>query len=292
MNNYTHKTPEAFEKEYILGPDGMFYTREVITTPIAHQKDIVMRCKSKPELHLNNALNLFDLVDKDPDSVIKQRFATGYYEGFYDNETRIKHIFVPVSKFPFPKANLFIRQFTDNEHNRQDYYCLYPTRVNNDDARFKKYTNTLSFTSRHHQLYIYFSLTQGYQTSSLNNFIAGHPYLFAIDNDTKEPSVMDLPNVYDTGRICTGDSYGNLSEIKSTYDAVIKILDELFSSPANADLFTAERHRHKFLNYKEDGSHDPTTDVAAYDTKEQGFFTPITKSQIIDFCEKGISWKI
>ena len=105
MSKYIHKQPTDFEREYILGPDGVFYSREVITTPVVGQTDLINRCKVEPTLNIFPAINNIDLLDSDEQSEIKQRFVLGYYEGTYSNEAASanKYIYCLLYTSPSPR---------------------------------------------------------------------------------------------------------------------------------------------------------------------------------------------
>ena len=292
MSKYTHKKPTDFEREYILGPDGVFYSRETITTPITGQQDLIDRCKTEPTLNIHPSLNLIDVLDRDPDSEVKQRFALGYYEGSYNHEgaTNVhKHVFVKLSAFPFPKANLWKEADEDGELTGK--YLLRPSRIDNDNPRALAYKSTLSYSSKKHDLYVTFSVAQSTNYARYKNtFSVSVPYLFGINRETGEPVCMDLPNIYETGKICTGDSYGNLEDCQNIHEVVCSIVNDLCSSPANYDLYPTPTKVSKYLSYTHLGTLIPPEDDKDYETKTSnvGFFTPITKSTILQFCESAV----
>lgn len=286
MSKFTHKTPTDFEREYILGPDGVFYSREVITTPIVGQTDLINRCKVEPTLNIFPAINTIDLLDNDEQSEIKQRFVLGYYEGTYGNEAAsfVKHIYVKLSAFPFPRANL-IKQFNgDGEFT--ETYGLFPNRIREGIPNIVPYKSTLSYFSNMHDLYIAFTVSQRKSHNSYkNSYAVTVPYLFGVHKTTKEPVCMDLPNIYETGKICTGDDYGDVSCCCTIDDVVHKVATDLCSSPANTDLFPSAPLALKYLSYRENGALIHPEYEKDYETKPSGFFAPITKSTILQFCE-------
>lgn len=292
MSKYTHKQPTDFEREYILGPDGVFYSREVITTPVVGQADLINRCKVAPTLNIFPVINNIDLLDSDEQSQIKQRFVLGYYEGTYSNDaaSNLKYIYVKLSAFPFPKANL-VKQFNENAE-FTERCSLHPSRISSNLPNVIPYTNTLSYFSRMHDLYITFSLSQGtYYKSHKNSYAVSVPYLFGVHKTTKEPVCINLPNVFETGKICTGDDYGDVGECYTVYDAVRKVITDLCSSPANHDLFPSNEQVLKYLSYRESGALIHSEEGNDYVTKPSGFFTPITKSTILQFCESPVIQK-
>lgn len=277
---FIHKQPTDFEREYILGPDGVFYSREVITTPITDQHQLVERCKFKEELIVQNNLNRFEIKDTDVSKAINTTYASGYFEGFYKNSVSTKHIFVPITCFPFPKALI---KLDEDVHNDEFKYTLFPHQANLDDERFKSTPCTPYYFNNYYQLFIFLPVTQGRLTEFKNSFGAAAPYLFAVNKETKEPVVINLPNVFETGKICTGDSYGDLDGETSIKGSVRSILNELFTSPANTDLMPSQLQIRQHLTYNRVG-------LLKQPTKEQskvsdgGFFTTCTRGPIVDFC--------
>ena len=281
---YTHKQPTDFEREYILGPDGVFYSREVITTPIVDQHTLVERCKFADELLIQNNRNRFRIEDTDVTKQIKSTYSYGYYEGFYKTSDQQKHIFVPLLSFPFPKAK--IQKYTSDEES--ELYRLYPngnspvTQSNTIDTPMTPY-----YFSRFIDMYVFFTITQQPYSDVRNTFRLSEPYLFGVTKESKEPVVINLPNVFETGKICTGDSYGEVGGLVHTREVVTKVITELTTSPANWDLFPPESQFTKHLMYNEMGMlQEPD---ARYNVIiENGFFSPCTRSQVVDFCKSAV----
>lgn len=279
---FKHKTPIDFEREYILGPDGVFYSREVVTTPITDQHTLVDRCKFKEELLVQNNLNRFLVKDPDESKSVQVTYTRGYFEGFYKQVPSIKQVFVPITCFPFPKAKLRIDPEADPEDEFKYNLSPYnPTAVNTQNTVNPAITP--SYCNNNYKLFLYFAVSQGELNPSKNYFSVRDPYLFAVNIETNEPVVVNLPNVFDTGRLCTGTDYGKIDGETNIRDVVNVLLKELFTSPANSDLMPSDSQRRTHLTYSELG-------VLKQPTKEQskvsasGFFSPCTRGQIVDFC--------
>ena len=280
---YTHKKPTDFEREYILGPDGVFYSREVITTPIVNQHKLVERCKFADELIIQNNLNRFEIGDTDASKEIKNTYSYGYYEGFYKTNDQQKHIFVPLMSFPFPKAK--IQKYTSDE--LPEMYQLLPTGHANSPSDVITTKMTPYYYSRFINMYVYFNLTQLRYSDASNCYRVSEPYLFGVTRESNEPVVINLPNIFETGKICTGDSYGDVGGLIHTREVVTKVITELTTSPANWDLYPPESQFTKHLMYNEMGVlQEP--DEKYNVIKENGFFSPCTRSQIVDFCKTEV----
>jgi hypothetical protein len=281
---YTHKQPTDFEREYILGPDGVFYSREVITTPIVNQHKLVERCKFADELLIQNNRNRFSIEDTDVTKQIKSTYSYGYYEGFYKTSDQQKHIFVPLMSFPFPKAKIH-KYSADGE---PELYRLYPN--GNSPVTQSNVINTPMtpyYFSRFIDMYVFFTLTQQPYSDARNTYRVSEPYLFGVTKESKEPVVINLPNVFETGKICTGDSFGDVGGLNHTREVVTKVITELTTSPANWDLYPPDSQFTKHLMYNEMGVlQEPD---AKYNViKENGFFSPCTRSQVVDFCKSAV----
>lgn len=279
---YTHKKPTDFEREYILGPDGVFYSREVITTPIVNQHMLVDRCKFKEELIVQDNLNRFEIKDTDTSRSVQMTYANGYYEGFYKNNQLAKHIFVPITSFPFPKANIIHVQ-EEATANPSYNYKLHPRASGQLTEGVIQTPMTPYYSSPYYKMFLFFSVTQSSNSISSNSFSVSAPFLFAVNKETKEPAVLNLPNIFETGKICTGDDYGSLAGAKHIRAVVEKVTKELFTSPANTDLFPPSSQYSKHLMYNEMGVLG-NAEKEDSKIKDSGFFTPCSRSQIVDFC--------
>jgi hypothetical protein len=299
---YEQRTPSPFEKEYILANDGVFYSREIITTPITNQRNLVERCQFAETLNLNQCVNRLEINDPSSDRS-SVPYSSCYYEGYYDSDYSRKHIYVPIYAFPFPKAdltkiNINFEETVNNNGDPSYEYQLTPNQYSRDFVNrvIPKYTPR--FYSEAHQLYVHFIIADSnYQNGLIGTRTVGYPTLFGVNRTTKEPVAIDLPNVYDTGKICTGDSYGQIDDRSelSTHDIVRHTMKELFSSPANTDLYPNDAFVKAYLMFNSEGEAllPPTRTSSGisnpYATKERGFFFPITKSSVLDFT--SILWK-
>lgn len=280
---FAHKQPTDFEREYILGPDGVFYSREVVTTPITDQQQLVERCKFKQELIVPNNLSRFKIADTDESKEVEINYASGYFEGFYKDASSSKYVFVPINCFPFPKALIKLDQEV-SVHNDEYKYTLHPARANLADERFKSTPFTPHYFNNYYQLFIMLPITQGRLSEFKNSFSTTAPYLFAVNKETKEPVVINLPNIFETGKICTGDDYAYISEETSLRGVVRKLLTELVTSPANTDLMPSQHEMRKHLTFNHLGAlkHPSKEDSKVSDN---GFFTPCDRGPIVDFCK-------
>ena len=143
------------------------------------------------------------------------------------------------------------------------------------------------YYSRFINMYVYFNLTQLCYSDARNSYRVSEPYLFGVTRESNEPVVINLPNIFETGKICTGDSYGDVGGLIHTREVVTKVITELTTSPANWDLYPPESQFTKHLMYNEMGVlQEP--DEKYNVIKENGFFSPCTRSQIVDFCKTEV----
>ena len=119
-------------------------------------------------------------------------------------------------------------------------------------------------------------------------------YLFGIHKASRNIVTFNLPNIYDDGRICGGGDFRDPELIESTMPigylqtAVTNLMDTLFQSPCNRDLYYSERVNAHAWWYRDndDFATVPTSSMTRYDEDYKphaSFFQNITNSNLIDF---------
>ena len=123
-------------------------------------------------------------------------------------------------------------------------------------------------------------------------------YIFGIHNDTNKLHTFNIPNVYDDGRICTGDSFNTANligteskPIHHMNEVVTNAMKVIHTAPANRDLSYPEIDEMLMMwdsNFKT--MHVNTSliehyapDPRRFNSVMKNFFKEITNEQILDF---------
>jgi hypothetical protein len=286
-----HKKPETYEREYILGPDGVFYSREIITSPIVNQEKLIERCKFEEQLTVQTMKNRFNL--RDP-YLSEYLVSTGYYSATYPSVDNSIYAFMPIQCFTFPKANIIKIGGQGNESEpRATAYKLYPHQIRESQISeypdvYKVPTVTPCYYNNSMQLFVMFKITMHNRTQVLNGFRAYDPILFGVVHSTGEPVIINLPNIFDTGKICTGDSFGKLDDYDNLHSAIYALGTELQTSPANNDLMPRPEDVEKHLVYNEDGNFADPDQPIKISENSSAFFRPMTHSVVLSFCKSKV----
>ena len=119
-------------------------------------------------------------------------------------------------------------------------------------------------------------------------------YLFGIHKASRNIVTFNLPNIYDDGRLCGGQDFKDPELVQSTMPisylqkAVTNLMDTLFKSPCNRDLYYSEVVNAHAWWYRSGNEFAtvPTNAMTDFDEdyKPHGrFFQDITNSNLIDF---------
>lgn len=249
----------------------MFYQRETVMTPIVDQHNLIKACKLGDTMQISNCEHRLNFPDRYRPEEINQ---ISYNLAEYIGVTNTIYAFVAIRKFKFPNANLY--KHTDD--NGDEYNLMYPHPVT--EANGFSCTITPAFDPKYAQLYIMHKIDKRRGING-DQFSASNPYLFGITNTDRQPVMFNLPNVFDTGRICTGHDYGrDLTRFHNVTQVVEHLTKELFASPANNDLRAGESQEKHYLSFDTDGIHINNT------TKPTGrFMTEMTYAPAVEFAK-------
>lgn len=248
----------------------MFYQRETVMTPIIDQHNLIKTCKLGDTMQVSNYIHKFKFTDRyRPTEANYMSYNLAEYIGV-DNTV---YAFVSIDEFKFPNANLY--KYTDDDGNPHNLMYPYPVTEQHGFSCNK----TPAFKPKYAQLYIMHKIEKRRGIDYNDLFTAQDPYLFGITHDDQTPVIFNLPNVFDNGRICTGQDYGrDLNQFHNVTQVVEHLTKELFASPANNDLRASESQEKQYLCFDENGNHINNT------TKPTGrFITDMTYSPAVEF---------
>jgi len=256
------------EQEIILQPDGNFYKRTVVTTLIQSQADAVQRVKSKPVFTVvdipvapktniamfagTNARKrfLFRKVDFFPlrGAVLKHRFEEAYR--------------VAINAAPYQRAN------EDDE---------IQTRAFNDNNGLRWNPGVLGFS-------LYYMFSYSYVKEPRQSYVRseGAPFVFLYSPTLKASFIPNLPNVYDSGLICTGNDF---TETDTTMHRLLAANEhELNHSHCNNDLRSHRDFEADYVKFDKDGNTLPIHDEKMpQDAKGNAFFIAPTLEPILEY---------
>ena len=282
-------TTLPLRQEIILGPDGKFIKRETRESVIADADTAITACMRDDTLRMSNIPVSIPVLNKD-------------YQCYYAHNSGINpencYAFVNLADgFPLPGAkfrpsdkqniyHLFVPSYREREgENDTPDDIVEPTDIpmynNTDYAMWMM----IRFNCRH----------LGTKNAKLQH--ANEPmtaYLFGIHKESRNITTFNLPNIYDDGRLCGGQDFRDEQLIHSPMaighlqTAVTYLMNVLFKSPCNRDLYYHERVNAHAWWYKDnnDFATVPTSSMKSYDEDYQpqaGFFQSITNSNLIDF---------
>jgi hypothetical protein len=282
-------TTLPLRQEIILGPDGKFIKRETRESVIADADTAITACMRDDTLCMSNIPISIPVLNRE-------------YHCYYAHNSGINpehcYAFVNLADgFPLPGAkfrpsdkqniyHLFVPSYREREgENDTPDDVVEPTDI-------PMYNNTdyaiwvmIRFNCRHLG-------TKDAKLQHANESMTA--YLFGIHKESRNITTFNLPNIYDDGRICGGNDFRDEQLIHSPMPighlqtAVTYLMNVLFKSPCNRDLYYHERVIAHAWWYRDsnDFATVPTSSMKRYDEDYQpqaGFFQSITNSHLIDF---------
>jgi len=255
---------DPITQEIILQSDGNFYKRTVVTTLLKSQGDAIQRIKAKPAFQVidipvapNTRIASFAGSDDDTHYVFREVPYFPFRGAvLHPNDDGSYRMSITSTPFEIHSENqIQTRGFNDNKGLRWEPFKA---------GGFKLY---YMYTYRYHKGYV-------------QNM--GQPFVFLYHPDLKHSYIPNLPNVYDAGRICTGDDYTaeetTLHKLLQTNEA------ELNNSYCNNDLRMGLEAEAQFIMYDEVGNTLPIDGTnMPKDGKGNYFFMPPNKESILEF---------
>lgn len=252
-------------EEIILQPDGKFYKRKAVTTYLMSQEEAIQKVKAKP------------IYQVCPIPIDADGFT--YFSSYAGDESHGFYITSEIGQYPFPGAHLEPRQ--DNDGNTRYILCMQrpgdtlPDDVirNNDlqhSPAYQPNTNERMF------------ITMRY-TFEDNDIQTGEPMLFLYDSVTEKSYALNLPNIFDGGRICTGNDWPRHRSgyIKQALNLHLEQMDHIMNSLANNDLRSRDLEM-RHLTFDVEGKH---INVVPPSEGSKSFFQEITNEQILLYTE-------
>lgn len=106
------------------------------------------------------------------------------------------------------------------------------------------------------------------------------PMMFMLHKDEVEPIIPKIPNVFDTGNICTGNTFNRACEAEaSVFDKTKAALDTIRIAPANSDL---RENDASFIQWKLNDEGHPIQQLIPW---EKRFGKNATDSRILEFTQ-------
>lgn len=222
------------EQEIILQPDGNFYKRTVVTTLIKSQAEAVQRVKSKPVFHVTDI------------PIAPSTHIAGF------TGTNKHYLFKEIPFFMFRGA--LLERIPDS-----DYYRMFIPRIafqrnNENHIQTSEFNNNqgLRWDASALGLRMFIMFQQQNVPDEDKVIASGSPFLFVYNPQTKCSFVPNLPNIYDSGKICTGESFTIASD--STQELMVTNIRELNTSNCNNDLRMDNDTEGRFVRFDRIGN--------------------------------------
>ena len=197
--------------ELIIRGDQVF-SREYFESPLGNVEELLEEaCIQKTHKILNLMFP----------SILRNPWSIGHY--FAETPQGEHFVFTEIEYFPFPDSHAV---------KREEFYYLCPAPAASASPRDFE-TGECDAMGNCPKWYPpknarFFLMTGNHRLE---------PFFFMIHLDYEEPIVPKIPNVFNTGRICTGDSYEFCVRVEQDiFNKTRAALDSIRTSPANGDL--------------------------------------------------------
>jgi hypothetical protein len=281
-------TTLPLRQEIILGPDGKFIKRETRESVIADADTAITACMRDDTLRMSNIPVSIPVLNKE-------------YQCYYAHNSGVNpeacYAFVNLADgFPLPGAkfrpterrdiyNVFIPSQREREGEDTPDNVVEPT----DMVMYNNTDYSMWLMMRFPCRYLGSSTAKLHQSSDTTT-----AYFFGIHKASRNIVTFNLPNIYDDGRLCGGQDFRDERLINEPMPigylqtAVTNLMDALFKSPCNRDLYYSERVNAHAWWYRRDNEFAtiPTNAMTDYDEEYKphaSFFQDITNSNLIDF---------
>lgn len=251
-----------YKSEIILGEDGFFRKRETRESVIQCAENAILDCIVEPQLVINPVQSYGELEVP----VIDAEYSSMPYNVFYGYQNREPYTTVNAfvhlpAGFPLPKTDL-IKSDHLTQYAGENVYKIRTRRTDGtktSEAAVRP-NNLITFKSPTHRTYILLKnipINTTRQTiGPFNHSIKA--YLFGINNETGTAVTFALPNIYDTGQICTGNSefvpttIDMYSLTSANIESIVQeLMFNIHTTQINNDL-RMEHAEEMYLVYKKD----------------------------------------
>ena len=255
-------------EEIILQSDGKFYKRKAVTTYLMSQEEAIQKVKAKP------------IYQVCPIPVNNAECPT-YFSSYAGDDSHAFYLTTEIPEYPFPGAHLERR--SDEDGNIR--FVLNMNRpgdaIPDDIIRNDSLQRTPAYIPNVNER-LYLTMRYSYMDRSIET---GEPMLFLHDQGATDKSyALNLPNIFDGGRICTGNSWPrrldscNLAQVMGLH---ISQVEHILTSLANNDLRSRDLEM-RHLTFDVEGKHINTVPPSE---GSKHFFQEITNEQILLFTE-------
>jgi hypothetical protein len=252
-------------EEIILQPDGKFYKRKSVTSYLMTQEEAIQKVKAKP---------IYQVCPMPVDNE-----GETYFSNYAGDDTHSFYLTSEIGQYPFPGAHIQPQQ--DEDGNIK--YLMYMHRPNDntpiaDDVILNSNLTHKPAYQPNTQERLFITMRYTYDDGETNS---DDPMLFLYDSVSEKSYALNLPNIYDGGRICAGNNFnrhnsGYIQQAIALHKAQIA---DLMSSLANNDLRSRDLEM-KYLTFDIEGKH--INPVSPTDGSKH-FFQEITNEQILMF---------
>jgi hypothetical protein len=281
-------TTLPLRQEIILGPDGKFIKRETRESVIADADTAITACMRDDTLRMSNIPVSIPVLNKE-------------YQCYYAHNSGVNpeacYAFVNLADgFPLPGA-----KFRPTER-RDIYHVFIPSQREREGEdlpdNIVEPTDMVMYNNTDYSMWLMMRFPCRYLGSSTAKLHQSNDtttaYFFGIHKASKNIVTFNLPNIYDDGRLCGGQDFRDERLINEPMPigylqtAVTNLMDALFKSPCNRDLYYSERVNAHAWWYRRDNEFAtiPTNAMTDYDEEYKphaSFFQDITNSNLIDF---------
>jgi hypothetical protein len=255
-------------EEIILQPDGKFYKRKAVTTYLMSQEEAIQKVKAKP------------IYQVCPIPVNNTECPT-YFSTYAGDDAHAFYLTTEIPEYPFPGAHIEPRQ--DEDGNTRYVLCM--QRPNDplpeDVIRNDSLQHTPAYIPNPNER-LFLTMRYSYMDNSIET---GEPMLFLYDGGATDKSyALNLPNIFDGGRICTGNEWPRRLDscvLPQVISLHIGQVEHILTSLANNDLRSRDLEM-RHLTFDVEGKHINTVPPSE---GSKHFFQEITNEQILLFTE-------
>jgi hypothetical protein len=250
-------------EEIILQPDGKFYKRKSVTSYLMSQEEAIQKVKAKP------------IYQVCPMPLGEE--ASTFFSSYAGDNSSAFYLTTEIGQYPFPGAHLHPEE--DQDGNRK-YLLLMDRDINNlpEAAIPNSELEHVPAYQPNTNERLFITIRYTYDDRDINT---DEPMLFLYDGVSEKSYALNLPNIFDGGRICTGNAWprhitGYVRNALGLHNAQI---NDIMTSFANNDLRNKPLE-FKHLHFNTVGKHlNPVPPSEG----NKHFFQEITNEQILLF---------
>ena len=299
------------ENEIILRPDGNFYKRETRESVIIDANSALFQTANQNSMTVSMVPQVLTIQDDG-----KPRTCFVYYGHRIKKNPEYLFAFVHLLHgFPFPSTDLKESHKNILPEGSEPVYTLAPRLNNGTHPEGSNYTpitpsETIYYDPPEYKMMLMLRFAVNHLGTSDAVIVPTNEHdhifchLFGINKETKDVHTFNIPNVYEDGRICTGDSFKNRNligtqpqSIASLPTIVGKAVESLHTARCNRDLSYPdldEKFMYWIKNEESVGGystmfqqrkilHHYYPEPASQKREQKRFFIPITNEQIVDY---------